>query len=252
VSRRCLGAAAVAALALACAPPANAPPPRSTLVIGLDVSGSFRQSGHYDEALNFAAFYIYGHLNGLGGLRRSTDVFVGTLGGDRPGEPKTFHPIQDLTGKSVNEIATDLRRWFPEEDPLTDFNAFFDRVAVHVRRQNLVLAPLSIVMFSDGLPDMPGGRRMTLDSLYGLVDLSPLEYLSRNVTVRLLYAEPGVAQNWERRVKRQRVRFWTQDQAVMPGWRRHLVPGTAPEAQDSLWSWVANIVDFRVRRGRVL
>jgi len=252
VSRRCLGAAAVAALALGCAPPENAPPPRSTLVIGLDVSGSFRQSGHYDEALNFAAFYIYGHLNGLGGLRQSTDVFVGTLGGDRPGEPKTFHPIQDLTGKSVNEIATDLRRWFPETDPFTDFNAFFDRVAVHVKRQNLVLAPLSIVMFSDGLPDMPGGSRLSADSLYGLVNLSPLEYLSRNVTVRLLYAEPGVAQNWERRVKRQRVRFWTQDQAVMPGWRRHLVPGTAPEAQDSLWSWVANIVDFRVRRGRVL
>ena len=252
MSRRCLGAAAVAALALGCAPPENAPPPRSTLVIGLDVSGSFRQSGHYDEALNFAAFYIYGHLNGLGGLRQSTDVFVGTLGGDRPGEPKTFHPIQDLTGKSVNEIATDLRRWFPETDPFTDFNAFFDRVAVHVKRQNLVLAPLSIVMFSDGVPDMPGGRRRSADSLYALVDLSPLEYLSRNVTVRLLYAEPGVAQNWERRVKRQRVRFWTQDQAVMPGWRRHLVPGAAPEAQDSLWSWVANIVDFRVRRGRVL
>lgn len=251
MSRRLTTAAAVAALALGCAPPANAPPPRSTLVIGLDVSGSFRQSGHYDEALNFAAFYIYGHLNGLGGLRQSTDVFVGTLGGDRPGEPKTFHPIQDLTGKSVNEIATDLRRWFPEVDPLTDFNAFFDRVAVHVKRQNLVLAPLTIVMFSDGLPDMPG-RGLSVDSLYGLVNLSPLEYLSRNVTVRLLYADPGVAQNWERRVKRQRVRFWTQDQAVMPGWRRHLVPGTAPEAQDSLWSWVANIVDFRVRRGRVL
>jgi hypothetical protein len=237
---------------LACQPPENAPPPRWTLVVGLDVSGSFRQSGHFDEALNFAAFYIYGHLNGLGGLRRATDLFVGTLGGERAGEPKTFHPIQDFTGKSVNEIATDLRRWFPEEDPLTDFNAFFDRVAVHVKRQNLVLAPLSIVMFSDGLPDVPGGRRLSADSLYGLVDLSPLEYLSRNVTVRLLYSEPAVAQNWERRVKRQRVRFWTQDQAVMPGWRRHLVPGAAPEAQDSLWSWVEKIVDFRVRRGRVL
>jgi hypothetical protein len=252
VRRGAFAVAALAALALACEQPENAPPPRSTLVVGLDVSGSFRQSGHFDDALNYAAFYIYGHIHGFGGLRRSTDVFVGTLGGERPGEPKTFHPIQDLTGKTVNEIATDLRRWFPEEDPLTDFNAFFERVAVHVRRQNLVLAPLNIVMFSDGLPDVAGARRMSADSLYGLVDLSPLEYLSRNVTVRLLYAEPGVAQNWERLVRRQRVRFWTQDQAVMPGWRRHYVSGLAAEDQDSLWSWTAKIVDFRVRRGRVL
>ena len=43
-----------------------------------------------------------------------------------------------------------------------------------------------------------------------------------------------------------------QDWEVMTGWRRHLEPGVAPEAQDSLWSWVQSIVDFRVRRSRVI
>src|SRR5581483_551376 len=134
---RALRAAALAALALGCSPPPNAPPPKSTLVVGLDVSGSFRQSGHFDDAIEFAALYLYAHLNGLGGVRRPTDVFVGTMGGQRPGEAKTFHPIQDLTGKSPAQIAADLRTWFPETDPITDFNAFFQRVAVHVQRQNL-------------------------------------------------------------------------------------------------------------------
>lgn len=249
---RVVRASVLALLLAACTPPENAPPPRSTLVVGLDVSGSFRQSGHFDEALEFAAVYIYGHLNGMGKLRQVTDIFVGSLGGERPGEPKTFHPIQDLTGKVPSEIAADLRAWFPETDPLTDFNAFFGRVALHIKRQNLVLAPLNIVMFSDGVPDVPDARRLSPEALYARVDLSPLEYLSRSVTVRLLYATPTVAQNWERRVKRSRVRIWTQDSDVMQGWRRHVVAGAPPEAQDSLWSWTEKIVDFRVRRARVL
>lgn len=251
MSRRTTTLALALGLA-ACAPPANAPAPPATLVIGLDVSGSYRQSGHFDEAIQFAALYIYGHLHGLGGLRPATAIFVGSLGGERPGEPKTFHPIQDLTGKSPEQIEADLRRWFPETDPLTDFNAFFQRVAVHVKRNNLVLAPLNIVMFSDGRPDFPGAGRLSPEKLYAKIDLSALEYLSRSVTIRLLYATPGVAQDWEKLVPRKRARLWTQDWEVMAGWRRHLEPGVAPEAQDSLWSWVQSIVDFRVRRSRVI
>jgi hypothetical protein len=38
----------------------------------------------------------------------------------------------------------------------------------------------------------------------------------------------------------------------MEGWRRHVVASAAPERQDSLWSWMKNVVDFRVRRGKVL
>ena len=36
---------------LGCKPPENAPPPRSTLVIGLDVSGSFRQTQYFDQSI---------------------------------------------------------------------------------------------------------------------------------------------------------------------------------------------------------
>jgi len=251
--RRPVAVAAGLALALAgCSPPKNSPPPRSTLVVGLDVSGSFRDNPNFNDAIDFAALYIYAHLHALKGMTQSTDIFVGSLGGERPDQPKTFHPIQDLTGKSPEEIARDLRRWFPQVDPLTDFNAFFQRVAVHIKRENLVLAPLNIVMFSDGMPDIPGASRMTPDQLYHKVDLSPVEYLSRSVTVRLLYATPSIAQNWERRVPRSRVRIWTQDSDVMRGWRRQVVAGVPTERQDSLLSWMQHIVDFRVRRGKIL
>lgn len=241
--------AAVLTLLLGCTPPKDAPPPKSTLVIGLDVSGSFRKGGHFDDAIDFASLYIYAHMKGLNGMRRPSDVFVGTMGGQKAGEAKTFHPIQDLTGKTPAQIAASLRAWFPEDDPITDFNAFFERVAVHVQRQNLGLAPLSIVMFSDGVPDIPGARG---DDLYRRVDMKPLEFLSRSVTVRLLYASPRVAQRWEKLVPRKRVRLWTQDADVMAGWRRHVVSSVRPEQQDSLWSWMKNVVDFRVRRGKVI
>jgi len=244
--------AAVLAGWVACKPPENAPPPRSTLVIGLDISGSFRRTPQFDESIEFAALYIYGHVNGVGGLRQSTAVFVGELGGERPGQAKVFHPIQDLTGKTPDQIAADLRAWFPQTDPITDFNAFFQRAAVHVRRNNLILAPLNIVLVSDGEPDYPGSGRLSPEQRYARVDLSPLEYLSRNVTVRLLYADPPIAQLWERRVPRKRVRLWTQDAQVMHGWRRHMLGGVPIERQDSLWSWVDQIVDVRVRRERVL
>src|SRR2546427_8596000 len=51
-------------------------------------------------SIEFAALYIYGHLNGVGGLQPNTAIFVGELGGERPGQAKVFHPIQDLSGKS--------------------------------------------------------------------------------------------------------------------------------------------------------
>jgi hypothetical protein len=244
-------AAMVCALSLiACAPSERAGPPRSTLVIGLDISGSFRHNPAFVGAIDFAAIYIYGHLNGVGGLPQNTAIFVGELGGERPGQAKVFHPIQDLTGLSPEQIAANLRAWFPQEDPITDFNAFFQRAATHVRRNNLALAPLNVVLFSDGEPDYPG--HITGDQKYTSIDLSPLEYLARNVTVRLLYASPPIAQLWEKKVPRKRVRLWTQDADVMRGWRRHVVEGLPMAKQDSLWSWVENVVDMRVARERVL
>jgi hypothetical protein len=248
--KRTLLVAALAVFVLGCEPPPkNAPPPKATLIIGLDVSGSFRKSGHFNDAVEFAALYIYAHMKGFHDLKRPTDVFVGTMGGEKAGVAKTFHPIQDLTGKSAEQIEASIRAWFPETDPITDYNAFFERVAVHVQRQNLGLAPLSIVMFSDGIPDIPGAKG---DQLYKRIDVSPMEYISRSVTVRLLYASPKVAQKWEKLVPRKRVKLWTQDADVMAGWRRHKVASKPMERQDSLWSWMKNVVDFRVRRGKAI
>lgn len=237
-------AALFAAGVLACAPAESAGPARNTLVVGVDVSGSFQH--HYDDAIDFAAHYIYGHLNGLGRLQTPTAVFVGSVGGEQEGEVKSFHPIHDFTGKSIEQIAADLRQWFPPQDQVTDFNTFFDRAATLVKRQNLVLAPLNIVLVSDGVPDVPRSRRDTLGP-YERLNVAPLEFLSRSTTVRLLYPTPTVAVNWERGVERRRVRLWTVDAQVMEGWRQQLVPREPPETQDNLWKWIYDNVDFRVR-----
>ena len=55
--------------------------PRTTLFIGVDASGSFKNSGYYDNALTFLAHYIYGHLNELGGLEKPKMLFVASVGG---------------------------------------------------------------------------------------------------------------------------------------------------------------------------
>jgi hypothetical protein len=216
--------------------------------VGIDVSGSFRR--HHQDAIDFAAHYLYGHLNGMGGLRPPTAVFVGSVGGAQAGEVKSFHPIHDFNGKSVEEIAASLREWFPEEDQVTDFNVFLDRAATLVKRQNLVLAPLEVVILTDGLPDVPATPGDSLGR-FRQIKVGPLEYLSRSTTVRLLYPTPTVAVNWERGVERRRVRLWTVDAEVMSGWRDQMTPGAAPEDQADLWKWIADNVDFRVR-ARVL
>ena len=240
-------ASAVAGLT-GCAPAESGTTPRNTLVMGIDVSGSFRQ--HYADGIEFAAYYLYGHLNGLGGLRTPTAVFVGSVGGEEAGEVKSFHPIHDFQGKSVQEIAASLREWFPPQDQVTDFNTFFDRAATLIKRQNLVLAPLNVVIVSDAVPDVPAAPGDTLGP-YAQVKVGPLEYLSRSTTVRLLYPTPSVAVRWERGVDRNRVRLWTVDAQVMAGWREQMVPGAPPDAQERLWKWIADNVDFRVR-ARVL
>jgi hypothetical protein len=242
--------ATIALLAVAaCIPtPQSNRPASSTLVIGVDVSGSFRDSRLYDDAVEFAAHYIYAHLNGLGGLRIPTALFVGSVGGARPGEPKAFHPINDFQGRTVDQIATDIRTWFPPTDPYTDFNAFFQRVAGLVKERGLILAPLNIVVLSDGVPDATPGTRVAVgQDPYAGIDLAPLEFLSRSVTVRLLYASPTVGDSWKKQIRRKRVRLWTEEAQVMAGWRTQLKPGLPLERQADLWKWVHDNVDFRVR-----
>jgi hypothetical protein len=221
---------------------------RSTLILAIDVSGSFQRDGRYESAIDFAANYLYGHLHGLGGLKQPTALFVGSIGGEKPFETKSFQPIHTFQNMSVAEIAAYLRREYPARDGLTEFNPFFDRIATLVKRQGLVLSPINIVLLTDGLPDTPAARGDSLGP-YKKIDLSKLEYLSKSVTLRLLYPSPTIAVRWERQVPRRRVRMWTVDNEVMQTWRRQYRPGARPQDQAALWKWVEDNVDFRVRGG---
>jgi hypothetical protein len=250
-----LGAPLVAALLLGCSHPEDqepAKPAASTMIVGIDVSGSFRDARLYDDAVEFAANYIYAHLNGLGGLKVPTSLFVASVGGARPGEPKAFHPINDFQNRSVAQIAADLRAWYPSTDEYTDFNAFFQRVSGLIKERGLILAPLNVVLLSDGVPDVPPGTKLAAgETPYQRIDLSPLEYLSRSVTVRLLYASPTVGDNWKKQVRRKRVRLWTEEAQVMAGWHTQVKPDVPLDQQADLWKWVADNVDFRVRAGNL-
>lgn len=233
-----------------CAPsPNNARVARSTLVVGIDVSGSFRKN--HESSIDFAANYLYARLRGLGGLKQPTAVFVGAIGGEHLQETKSFQPIHTFQDMSVEQIAEYLRKEYPARDGFTDFNPFFTRVAALVKRQNLVLSPIDIVMFTDGVPDTPSERGDSL-SKYKKIRVDDLEYLSKRVTLRLLYPRPTVAVNWENGVPRRRVRMWTVDDEVMNTWRKQYQSGSPPEGQDALWKWIADNVDFRVRSVGVL
>lgn len=249
---RAVATALVLGVGVACAPAAGSGKvAKSTLVIGIDVSGSFGRKGRYENSVDFAANYLYAHIHGLGGLKQPTAVFVGSFGGEKPGETKSFQPIHTFQNMSVPQIAAFLRKEYPSRDGLTDFNPFFERVATLVKRQNLILAPLNIVMLTDGIPDTPSERNDSL-SKYKKINVSGLEFLSKNTTLRILYPRPTVAVHWEKNVPRRRVRMWTVDDEVMATWRSHYRAGAKPENQAELWKWIADNVDFRVRSGGVL
>jgi hypothetical protein len=220
--------------------------PRTALFVGVDASGSFKNSGMYDNALTFLAHYLYGHLNGLGGLEKPQSLFVGSVGGKARGEPKTFHPIHDFEGKSIEQIEKDLRTWFAPNDVFTDFNPFFQEVARITKERNLVLAPITVMVVTDGMPDVPGLKTGS-QAVFQQINFDVLEYLSRNVTVRVVYLDPKVAQQWRTQIPRQRVRLWTVDAEVMKGWTDQMQPGVDTARQDRFWKWVQDNVDFRIR-----
>ncbi|HEX9756480.1 MAG TPA: hypothetical protein VGB26_01615 [Nitrospiria bacterium] len=225
--------------------------PRLSLFIGVDASGSFQSSDSYENALAFLAYYIYGHLNELEGLSKPRALYVGSIGGRSMGEPKAFHPIHDFDGKSIEEIEEDLRTWFSPRDTLTDFNAFFEEVARISKDRNLILGPINVMVVSDGIPDVASnGTRAGSKTLYENIDLSPMEYLSRSLTVRLAYASPKVGDQWRKYVPRKRVRFMVVNAEVMKGWQQQIQPELGISEQNRLWKWVKDNVDYRVRSRR--
>jgi hypothetical protein len=217
---------------------------RVALFVGVDVSGSFK--GYQQDAIAFVAHYIHGHLTGIGGLEPVRALFVGAVGGNNADENKSFHPIEDFQGKSVAQIEADIKAWFPKSDSNTDFNVFFNSVARIATKRNLALTPIEVVLVTDGVPDTPGEKEARISA----IDVSALEFLSRRVTLRLLYPDPTICSHWETLVPRNRMRMWTVDHQVMTGWRHQFHPGTPEAQQTDLWKWVLNNVDYRVGPGK--
>jgi hypothetical protein len=240
-------------MAPACGP-TEAETPRLSLFVGVDVSGSFSGTPQFRDSLRFLSYYLYGHLHGTDGLEKPRALFVGSIGGDTPNEPKAFYPIQMFERMNASEMEAKLTELFTVKgNYLTDFNAFFKRVSETVQKQNLVLAPILIVIVSDGVPEVAAAQgRKSVQQAYEKIDVSSLEYLARNVTIRILYPSPKVAAEWDRKVPRQRVRIWPVESEIMQGWQDQLENRPAVEEEKRLWKWIADIVDKRVRRQRII
>ena len=58
-----IGAAILCLLTAGCKIDPAAHKIRNTMFIGVDASGSFKDSGYYDNAIKFLARYIHAHLN---------------------------------------------------------------------------------------------------------------------------------------------------------------------------------------------
>jgi hypothetical protein len=225
---------------------------RLVLFIGVDISGSFMNGKYFDDSIEFLARYIHAHLHGLGGIEIPHSMFVGSIGGVNKGEAKTLFPIQTFQDRTVEEIEAQLRILFPKEkeNPFTDYNAFFAQVAELVDMRKLILKPISIVLITDGKPDLGGPSS---SEKFRNIKLKPLESLSRNITLRILYTDAVTAKSWREEVPRKRVKIWTQDAVVMAEWKdpKTLIPGETPTEQHKLFSWVKDNVDFQPRLRRV-
>lgn len=120
-----------------------------------------------------------------------------------------------------------------------------------MKRQDLVLSLLNIVMLTDGLPDNPSEKNDSL-SKCKKINVSGLEYLSKNATVRVLYPRPRVALHRERLVPRPSARISTVDDEVMATGMSHYREGAPSEGQAELWKWINDNVDFRASSGKIL
>jgi len=130
---------ALVLMAPACGP-TEAETPRLSLFVGVDVSGSFSGTPQFRDSLRFLSYYLYGHLHGTGGLEKPRALFVGSIGGDTPNEPKAFYPIQVFERMNASEMEVKLTELFTVKGNYqTDFNAFFNRVS-GISGSNVALA----------------------------------------------------------------------------------------------------------------
>ena len=229
--------------------------PRLVMFVGVDISGSFMSGRYFDDALDFLAHYIYGHLNGLGAMEKPHALFVGSIGGRDRDEAKTLYPIETFQNRDVDQIRAELVSMFPKGrvNTYTDFNAFFAQVADMIGQKKLLLKPISIVLLTDGDPDLGETSDTRAMAKFKNLQVEPLETLSRNITLRVLYTDAVTAKNWRDEVPRKRVKIWTQDAVVMTEWKDPtlMLPDQPLPKQTRFFSWVRENVDFTPRLKRV-
>lgn len=230
----------------------DGPKGKLVMFVGMDISGSFKGRKYFDDSIKFAAHYLYAHLHGIGDLKVPHSLFVGPIGGAKVDEAKTFFPIQTFQYKKIDEIEKELRKIFPLKvtNKFTDFNAYFDQVATFMKNRKLIMKPTDIVLFSDGVPDAPTPNGKTN---YKMLDLKPLENLTRKMTIRVLYTSAVTGAAWQNEVPRKRIRIWTQDDQVMAQWQAPdiFLKNTPFEKQDRLFKWIKDNVDFPIQEKRV-
>lgn len=225
---------------------------KTVMFIGVDISGSFITKPICEDALQFASYYIYLHLNGYGNSDKISNLFVGSIGGFKINEPKSFYPIQTFEHKTIKEIYAKLKEIFPKNkvNNFTDYNAFFKQIADIIRSRKLIMRPIVIVLFTDGIPDMPQENNK---QPFRKIKLTPLENLSRDLTIRVLYTSAPIGQKWQNLIPRQRVKIWTQDAEVMKQWKDPsiLLKDKPFSKQDRFFKWVKDNVDFKTIKKRV-
>jgi hypothetical protein len=216
---------------------------RVTLFIGVDISGSFVKTRSFRDGVEFLGEYIWAHLNEKGGLSAPVDMYVGGIGGNSVGDPQNFFPIHEFKGLSASQISAKLNAEFSKKrDNLTDFNQFFKRIRQLVEQKNLVLHPIELLMVTDGVPEIQCRGDAAIKQAYEKIEVSVLEHLARDVSVRILYANPKVGNNWRIYVPTKRIKVWTVEPRVMFGWtdqKKRL-------GMEGLWAWMRDNIDLKM------
>lgn len=217
---------------------------KSTVFIGIDVSGSFTKTKRFKDGMKFLGNYIEAHLKGSGGLSTPVDLYVGGIGGNIKEDPQDFFPIHDFKGLNSSEIEQKLNKEFSQQkDNLTDFNTFFRRIKSLAKQKNLLLAPIDVILITDGVPEIAGKTKQAIKQGYKKIDLGPLEYLTRNISIRILYASPRVGNNWRNYVPTRRIKIWTVEPRVMYGWNQQ----KERNGQEGLYAWIKDNIDLRIK-----